>query len=149
MPNSSLGVGGVVGAFNGGIPHTTVVRNSVALAKTIEMRDSASIPANRNWYIGRVHGGDIGRGVDTIATLTNNYARSDMTLRNLSWSGEIPTTSVKHGTDVSAVDTHGANSAAWWSATANFSPDFWDFAPSRLPHLKGFPGVTQNPVVRN
>jgi hypothetical protein len=53
----------------------------------------------------------------------------------------------KDGADVAAADYDGANSGAWWSSTAGFPTESWEFANNgKLPILKGF-NQPQNPTV--
>jgi hypothetical protein len=114
------------------------IQNCVALNKEVKKL------GGDNDGIGRVTGENSNQG-----ELLNNYARPDMTL--MSGTNIVPvtdaTTTSIHGANVSAADYNGANSDTWWSNTAGFPSSEWSFAPNRLPHLKGFDGLTQNPTV--
>ena len=104
-----------------------------------------------NEEITRTTNGDLGRvmGKSSGDNLLNNYARQNMkmTADGTPISPTDATTTGKDGADVSEADYSGANSGTWWSSTAGFPESSWDFAPNRLPHLKGFSGLTQNPTV--
>ncbi|MCL2073604.1 MAG: hypothetical protein FWH18_06775 [Marinilabiliaceae bacterium] len=135
------------GANAGGISGynmASTVQNSVALNKEVQCNMSSG-------HVGRITGQNITNAYGTEGETINNYARQDMTLI-LSWQNypvaDISPTSI-HGANVSDVDYNGANSDTWWINTVDFPEDSWDFAPHRLPHLKGFEGLTQNPTVNN
>ena len=100
------------------------VEHCVALNKEV-------LATNTTNNVGRVVGNNIG-------ALTDNYARAEgMTLKN--GSGDVTPTSDatgKDGLNAAAADTHQGNSGTWWSGTAGFSTELWDFANDRLPHLK-------------
>lgn len=127
--------GGIAGRNNKG-----TVKNCVALNREIERSNSPSNPAAP--YVGRISSSDEG-------TLSNNYAREDMLLIANSISLPVSETSVtgNNGADVSFDDYAGANSNNWWSSTAKFPTSEWSFDKNRLPWLKGFDGLTQNPNV--
>ena len=133
-------VGGIAG-----LNIISTIESCVALNKTVKK----TIIGSNN--IGRISWNDmlIDNVVPVNGTLINNYARTDMTLTagisNVSAS-DATTTSV-HGATVTAANYNGANSATWWKDTAGFPESSWDFAPNRLPHLKGFDKLTQNPTV--
>ena len=95
----------------------------------------------------KVHGNFGGRVIESgRGTLSNNYAReSGMTIGvDLTPSDA----SGIHGEDATAANTHGGNSGTWWSSTAGFSSTLWSFSNGRLPWLRGFEGITQNPEVK-
>jgi len=104
---------------------SSTTKNCVALCNKI------TVKATNN---GRVVGG--------TGTMQNNYARADMLITGNLVSGN--SASNANGEDITSAQWH---SAAWWNGTALFSTDVWDIANGRLPTLKGFPTVTQNPTV--
>ena len=114
------------------------IQNCVALNKEIRKPSTSN-----DDDIGRITRRD-GDG------LLNNYAREDMILTSNNGT-PIPvtnaTTTGKDGADVLPVDYNGANSGTWWKNTVGFPESSWDFAPNRLPILKGFNGLNQNPTV--
>ncbi|MCL2073603.1 MAG: hypothetical protein FWH18_06770 [Marinilabiliaceae bacterium] len=128
-------IGGIVSV------NSYIIKNCVALNQTISTTHTGSSK------IGRIVGEDI---FIMSSMISNNYSRNDMTLIG---TPEIPvsdaTTTSIHGENVSDGDYNGANSDTWWINTVDFPEDSWDFAPHRLPHLKGFNGLTQNPTVNN
>ena len=121
-------VGGVAGYNRYG-----TIANCVALFANFR------IPAGLNTNVGRIAG-----AIEIGSEISNNYARTDMTLPD----GYILFLSANHndGANVSAIDYKGANSGTWWSDTAQFLVEDWNFAANKLPTLKGVGGV-QNPVV--
>jgi len=128
-------VGGIAGSND---TATGTIERSVALNSQVTARATDSA--------GRIAGTNYG-------TLTSNYARAEgMILSNV--SGNITATSSAtgiHGEDVTAANTHGANSNTWWSGTATYFASFWTFAANRLPHLITIMGGafadTQEPLV--
>ncbi|MCL2041740.1 MAG: hypothetical protein FWG84_06855 [Bacteroidales bacterium] len=133
------------GAWAGGIAGenmASTIQNCVALNKALQSDYSGG-------HIGRITGQNITNAYGDEGETLNNFARENMSLI-LAWQPypvtDISPTSI-HGADVSAADYNGANSGTWWKNTAGFPESSWDFAPNRLPHLKGFDGLTQNPTV--
>ena len=129
----------------GGIAGNTFdakIYNCVALNRELKKTSITSLSS-----MGRI------TGTGTNTNRSDNYARSDMKLYGKDVkpfdipASDISLTSI-HGANVEAADYNGANSGTWWSNTAKFPSSDWDFAPNRLPHLKGFNGLTQNPTVK-
>ena len=131
-------IGGIVG-WN----LASTVQNCVALSKKVQMNSSLKKD------IGRIAGENAAPYSGDTGETLNNFAREDMML--LIYSTPVIITDISptsiHGADVSAADYNGANSGTWWKNTAGFPESSWDFAPNRLPHLKGFDGLNQNPTV--
>ncbi len=126
-------VGGITGEeVIGG----TIVQNCVALNKGITATENTT-------SIGRVSGRPYSGG----STLSNNYGRSNMTIFTNGVYTPSKTTGGKDGADVAAVDYNGANSGTWWSSTAGFPSDVWDFTANKLPILKNVRSI-QNPTVQ-
>jgi len=125
--------GGIVGGNTLG-----TTNNCVALNKTVSTTQTGSSK------IGRIAGEDI---FIFNTNLSDNYARNNMTLTGTPKKpiSDATTTSI-HGENVTAANYNGANSETWWKDTAGFPEESWDFAPNRLPHLKGFDKLTQNPT---
>ena len=125
-------IGGINGS-NGG-----TIQNCVALNKEVHKSESG------NSGMGRIIG-----FVFSEESKKNNYARPDIKLTAGSSNITITdaTTTNKNGADVLPANYNGANSGTWWSSVAKFPASSWDFAAGRLPHLKGFDGLTQNPTV--
>ena len=133
--------GSIVGGDAGGIAGENIagmVQNCVAL--NINVRTDIS-------NIGRIVGDNVTNAHGVDGKTINNYARANMTL-TVDWQplpiSDISPTSI-HGENVSVADYAGANSGTWWKNTVDFPDTAWDFAPNRLPHLKGFDNLTQNP----
>jgi hypothetical protein len=127
--------GGIVGSNSG------KVHNCVALNKTVKKNKTGTS------YIARI---TTGSGALT-EPLLGNFARANMTLTAgaVAVNTSTGTQTGIHGASVQPADYNGANSATWWNATAKFPASEWEFAANRLPHLKGFSGLTQNPTVNN
>ena len=93
-----------------------------------------------NWHVSAIedYAGRILYGAMEGTTITGNYARDEGMTLTASGVDVTPTSDATgiHGANVSAADTHGANSGSWWSGTVDFSDTFWSFANNRLPHLK-------------
>ena len=125
----------------GGIVGSSIASSSYGLTKNcVALNKSVTIASSSN-NIGRVKGDPTGN---------NNYARADMVLRNK--NGNVtPATgaSTKDGGDVSSESYNVSNSPRrpWWEIVAKFSTQHWSIGNNRLPHLRGFPGLTQNPAV--
>ena len=117
----TTGCGGIAGAEG-------IVRNCVALNKsiTINARDNG---------IGRVNG---------ITAGANNYARSNMALQN--GNGNLAPTAGLSTKDGENITASNYDSPRWW-VTIGFTGEPWLYNPNRMPHLNGFPGLTQNPTV--
>jgi len=79
--------------------------------------------------------------------LTNNYGRKEMELIVDDKRVDTPPSDANGGNGAEITDMQ-YHSLSWWSGTAKFSTDFWDFDTNRLPHLKGevFKQV-QNPKI--
>jgi len=133
--------GKISGAYSGGI--TGFSRSAVERCVALNWEVSAS-----ENIVGRI----LAETVGDIA-LTGNYARNEGMTLTANGENVTPTSDASgiHGADVSAADTHGANSGTWWSDTAGFSATLWSFAANRLPHLKTTTGenfsVEQDPKV--
>jgi len=140
-----------IGHPNGGIAgntfgaNTSKIYNCVALNREVKRTSAPSINT-----LGRITGSITGSG-SNIADMSTNYARSDMKLSNNTTTFTIPASEISltsiHGANVVAADYNGNNSDTWWKGTAKFPSSEWDFAKNRLPHLKGFDGLVQTPVV--
>ena len=91
--------------------------------------------------IGRILGGD-SSGTLLIVT-SNNYARSDMVLNNSVGYNITPIPDIlgKDGENILLSELI----SSWWIDKAKFASEIWDLSDDRLPHLKDFTGVTQNP----
>ena len=132
-------VGGIVGDNYGKL------YNCVALNAEAKKTASETTPGDN---IGRITGNNAGSSAD----LRDNHARSSMML--ISGTNSIPvssgTISNVHGASILLDSYNGSNSGTWWGSTsgANFPAAEWDFANNRLPHLKGFDKMTQNPDVK-
>ena len=115
-------VGGIVGNVD---PGCTVER-CVAL--------NPEVSASTTTQVGRITAYNEG-------TLRNNYARSDMTLKDNSGVVNLPVSPAPSTSDIHGANASEANvnNAAWWSNTSlsapNFSTDLWSIANNRLPHL--------------
>jgi hypothetical protein len=125
--------GGIVGNMN----PTSTTQNCVALNNMITGGSYADV--------GRV----IGKNYNDKGTIINNYARIDMVL--MSGSNTLTPTNISldgiDGANVTKPDYCGANSDTWWNSTAGFPSSAWSFDKNRLPWLKGFDGLTQNPTI--
>ena len=133
------GVGGIAGENTG----SGKIQYCVALNR--EVKREVYLSGSGTPTTGRITGENI-----NSATTTNNYARIDMALKN--GTEDVPfeaTLTGIHGADVEAINYHGDNSGTWWSSTAGFPPSEWSFDNNRLPWLKGFEGLVQNPTVKN
>jgi len=134
-------VGGIAGANT---VATGVIRNCVALNKEVKRTATTGGAINN---MGRIAGDNV-----TGAKLEKNYARSDMKLTTggVVVSGSSTLDTSVHGANTGSAELNGANSAAWWAATskASFPATEWDFANNRLPYLKGFDGLIQNPEIK-
>jgi hypothetical protein len=105
-----------------------------------------------NEGVGKISaGGGVGRIIGnegTNGTLINNYARNNMVVTssfNVSANlGSGATVTGIHGAGITATNW---NSATWWSGTAGFPSAAWTFEANKLPILKGFSGLTQEPEV--
>jgi len=127
-------VGGIAGSSKYIDAYHGFTKNCVALNKSVTIASSSN-------QIGRVK---------SYSSGSNNYARADMVLRNKNGNVTPSTgTSTKDGGDVSAESYNVSNSPRrpWWEMVAKFSTQQWSIGNNRLPHLRGFPGLTQNPVV--
>ena len=111
---------------------------------------NSEVTARTGTAVGRILGYKSG-----ILT-NNNYARSTgMTVKsnNVTLTTLTPTPSFSniHGESVTAANTHGANSATWWTTAVGFTNENWSLAANRLPHLKtttsGAFNQTQTPTV--
>ena len=123
-------IGGVVGYNNGSI------RNCTALNSIITT--SGSVSASIGRIVGYVSGG----------TLSNNYARNDMGVKN-SWNGSngnnktITTTGVHNSIDGYGIGQAQYNTQSWWITAGNwYSGDTWNFSniwamnANNIPRLK-------------
>ena len=131
--------------YIGGITGFTLgkISNCVALNSKVK---NTSAPSSSIPDIGRV----IGWVSNVYTSYNNNYARPDMILiggENPISLGTEATITGMHGANVESADYHGANSGTWWSNTAEFPTSEWLFDNNRLPRLKGFEGLVQNPKV--
>ena len=114
--------------------------------------------ALNNSIIASLNTSDIGRvvGSNDEAELRSNYARESGMIMRTGPAGNTvtftPNLNGRHGANVSAANTHGANSGTWWS-TIGYTSTNWDMAANRLPRLKTTTGAAfnqaQNPVVVN
>ena len=124
-------VGGLLG-FNSG-----TVQNCVALNLVIKKTSGS------NTEIGRVAGYN-------GSTLTNNYARSDMTMPNINYTPDIGPNK-KDGADLTVTGSGTANETVFaysngWSSSDWDIPDGYLSETNRkLPTLKNMPGAAQNP----
>ena len=141
VTSNTRNVGGIAGDNSGKI------QNCVALNSEVKRQSASSSYTAPN--AGRITGNNFNAG-----TLSNNYARYNMALKEGGAEEEIPlgtesTPTGIHGADVLEADYHGANSDIWWNSVAGFAASAWLFDAYRLPWLKGFEGVMQNPKVIN
>ena len=139
-------VGGIAGKSGG---NYAKIHYCVALGSKVIKNSSGATYAD-DPIIGRITSGYYNSA--TTDNYANNYARIDMVLK----AGEVDvdlgtqaTLTGIHGADVEAINYHGANSGTWWSSTAGFPTSEWSFDNNRLPWLKGFEGLVQNPTVKN
>jgi hypothetical protein len=95
-------------------------------------------------------GGDVYMGrifhSEGAQTLINNYARSDMRL--IAITDNVPTVSNAAGKDGADITEANYHSNTWWQNTAKFPASSWNFPAGKLPTLKGFDGLMQNPAVQ-
>jgi hypothetical protein len=137
-------VGGVAGKND----YAKTLQNCVALNPKVKKQ------SNGHTYGGGTTIGRITASNENSSILKNNYVRSDMIC--VTGGDEVPvplgeqaTITGIHGANVDAINYCGENSDTWWSSTAGFLTSAWTFSKNRLPHLKGFDGLTQNPTVGN
>ncbi|GBU29344.1 hypothetical protein R84B8_02908 [Treponema sp. R8-4-B8] len=122
----SLYIGGVVGLLEG---DSVIVQNCVALNLYISYGEF------NERFAGNNHAG-----------LTNNFGRSDMTNGN-----NDPWSSDADGVDGENITWEQWGSETWWTGTAFFDADVWDFSginATKLPKLRNIPAGVQNPVVQ-
>jgi len=139
--SNSRNVGGIAGENSG------IIQNCVAL--NCEVKKKSSTPYYSTPNAGRITGNNFNNG-----KLNNNYARYNMALKEGGNEADIPlgddaTLTGIHGANVLETDYHGANSNNWWSNPAGFSTSAWSLNTHRLPWLKGFDGLMQNPKVND
>jgi hypothetical protein len=138
--SSTTYVGGIAGsnALN------CIVRNCVALNKSVTTSDITYGPAN--YQVGRIIGNQL------AIAFFKNYARSTgMTYTDK--DGNITVTPNATGNDGANAASSDYGSAGWYTNAADWEVAGWDFTSvwemgASLPILKGFQGVTQNPTVK-
>ena len=136
--SKSFDVASIVGRTQG------ITRFCVALSNNVTKESGGATYAGRP-TIGRVAGYNYNDG-----TMNYNHGRIDMVMKaqetDVPLGTEATLTGI-HGADAGAADYHGADSDVWWNNTAGFPTAEWSFAKNRLPWLKGFDGLAQNPKV--
>ena len=133
-------VGGSIGGILGESGSNCKIQNCVALVRNIAKQNTGylflTFPT-----IGRI------TSYSDKITLNSNYASVDIAMT--AGGDPVPletyaTTSGCHGESISPTEY---NSAGWWKNTAGFPDSEWTFEDNKLPRLKGFDGLTQNPTI--